>query len=431
MNRAYHVGLVLLVLLIGCTGCFDLETEVRFLEDGSGFVTQWVRMDEADLMAAAALNHTTVAAWSAEVLAGLEASFAEVEGVRLLDRDVRNEAGRITLYYRFVFDATEALNAFLSDPALAEQYILPARGRFDFRAMPASCGGAYEMSFAFIPRDEQTLSRFDSAEIDGLEDREKEAVVKKFFSGSMLLRIVLPGTARVHNAPGTDGRGHPVYRSTVLDFFRKGQQGAVRSKVQCKDGVPDLLAPPDAVAEPITMGYVPTSDEIARVAAAAGNFADILYEYDCDKKGRVTIAATFLVAAPLQGPFEFFFPLLFNAFPRMETDYKVAIDQVESKIFRYRFALKKPIKMSQLKSHYLFFGKEKGIYIFRTNLPQMKFAGPPAVATAATTLVRVRATLPAPIRVSNATEVRGETAIWVLTDRMLRENRITLEALTE
>ena len=51
--------------------------------------------------------------------------------------------------------------------------------------------------------------------------------------------------------------------------------------------------------------------------------------------------------------------------------------------------------------------------------------------TAATTLIRVKANLHEKIRLTNATEKGEKTAIWVITDRMLQQNRITLEALTE
>lgn len=431
MNRKRLLCIVPLLFLFTLTGCFDLETEVRFFRDGSGFVTQWVRMDLADVTAAAAMNKSSVSDWTSQVLAALDANFVEVPGVSLLDKQVFNVTDRIVLRYRFGFESAAALGTFLAQPEISDQYIYPSGGVFQFKANPASCGGSYRADFRFAPRNSETLERFDYPDIDDLPIEHKESVIRKFFSGSFKLRVVLPGKTKSHNAPNEDGQGYPVYDMKILDFFRKGVVGSVKSVLDCSKGQPgDPELDPKKIP-PITRGNIATPEELLRVAGSLSNYLDIFYEFDCDKYGRVKMAVTFFVAEPLRAPFEFYFPMLFPVFPALETDYNQSLNPVAPGLYKYRFESKKPIKLGKKKSHYVYFGKEKLYWVFRMNLPKMAFGELPAPHTASSALVRVRVTMPAKIRVSNATEISENTGFWMIPDRNFQEHRIVIEALTE
>lgn len=431
MNRKRLFCIVPLLFLFALTGCFDLETEVRFFQDGSGFVTQWVRMDLADVTAAAAINRTSVSEWTSQVLLALDQNFTDVPGVSLLDKQVFNEADRIVLRYRFGFETATSLSNFLALPFISDQYIYPANGAFQFKAFPAACGGEYRADLRFAPRNSETLERFDYADIDDLPIEHKEPVIRKFFSGSFKLRIVLPGKTKSHNAPMEDGRGYPVFEMKTLDFFRNGLTGSVKSTLKCEKGQPgdpelDLKKIP-----PITKGDLATPEEISRVASTLSSYLDIFYEFDCDKRGRVKMAVTFFVAEPLRAPFEFYLPMLFPVFPSMETNYNQSLAAIAPGLYKYRFETKKPVKMNKVKSHYIYFGKEKLYWVFRMNLPKMDFGELPAPHTASAALVRVRVTMPEKIRVSNATEINENTAFWMIPDRNFQKHRIVIEALTE
>ena len=434
MKLNYRLLIFSILIVLFLSGCFDLETEIRFLEDGSGFVTQWVRMDIADLTAAAALSGTTVEAWTAEVINGIDQAFLERTKVELLDRVTYSTGGKLVLRYRFVFHSTAALNEFLADPDLIEQLVFPAKGRFEFVATKAPCGNDYSVNFSIPPRGEENISRLGYSDIDGLPADEKEPIIVKYYSGKMNLRVVLPGKTKTHSAKITDGRGYPVFQAKVLDYLRKGLKGKAASKGNCdKESLGETL-PVDNItdkSEPISIGPAPDPFELQKVAKGLPHFLKIIYEFDCDSKGGVIITASFFVAEPLQGPFEFYFPLLFGAFPHMEAEYDLELGKVEPNLFRYRFKTKKPIKFSKLKSHYVFYGKQKGYYLFRMNLPKLKFGEPPAPGFEAKTLLKVKVSLPEKVRISNATTLKEKTAIWELTDIMLQTDKITLEAITE
>jgi hypothetical protein len=423
--------IALLVLVIFCAGCFDTETEVRFLSDGSGFVTQWVRMDLADVAAAAALNRTSVTDWADIVSTGVASVFLDLEGIELLDSRVFSHGEKLVLRYRFAFANTKALNAFLQAPGLEGQLVFPAKAQFNFRAFPQSCGGSYRAEFTFSPRSRQSISSLDYREIDALPPEYKEPILKKFYSGQALIRVVLPGKTQAHSAQQADARGYPIYKTTVLDLFREGLSGKVESVRVCKPGEKAKDESANLDETPITFGKVLTGDEILAAAQSMANYLTIAYDLKCDARQRVSLSVSFIVSSPMHTPFEFFFPLLLNAFPRILTDYEMNLEQISKDKFRYRFSTRKPIALHKLKSNSLFFGKEKDHFTFRMNLPQMVFAEDFAPGTAATTLIQVSVEMPEKIVKSNATEVTEKTATWVITDKMMQKNRITIEALTQ
>ena len=44
------------MICFGLSGCYDLETEIHVLPDGSGFFTAWVRVDRKDALLATAIG---------------------------------------------------------------------------------------------------------------------------------------------------------------------------------------------------------------------------------------------------------------------------------------------------------------------------------------------------------------------------------------
>jgi len=416
------------------TGCFDLETEIKFLEDGSGFVTQWVRMDLADVAAAAALAGTTVDKWTLEVTDGIDDAFFDRTKVRLFDKETYVIGQKLVLRYRYLFHSTSALNEFLSEKYLVEQLVFPAGGHFSFTSRQKDCGGDFAVAFTFDPRGEENIENLGYSEIDRLPLEEKVPILAKFYSGKMNLRIVMPGKTSTHTAGLLDGGGRPVYQSRVLDFLRKGIKGKVTSIKKCVNAAKEKSSGVENSfhnTTSITTGSTPTPFEIQKAARGIPHFLDILYEFECDDKERVRISATFYLKEPLQGVFEFYFPLLFGPFPRMESDYKMEMGQASPGLYKYKFVLKKPIKLSKLKSRYVFYGKEKGRYVFRMNLPKMKFGPPGGKGIEARALLKVKVTLPAKIRISNATSLMDKTAVWDISDLMTQENKITIEAISE
>jgi len=383
MKQNYRLLIMVILIVLLLSGCFDLETEVRFLDDGSGFVTQWVRMDIADVAAAAVLSGTTVEQWSAEVISGIDNAFFDRTKVELLDRVTYTSAGKLVLRYRFVFHSAAGLNEFLADPDLFQQLVFPAGGHFRFSKTKdkAGCSNDFIVDFLFPPRGEQNISKLGYSDIDRLSADEKEPIIRKFYSGKMNFRIALPGKTQSHSAKLLDVGGYPVFKTNVLGFFRNGLKGKVASREKCNNESlgksPETGKTVDKPV-PITIGPTPDSFELQKVAKGLPHFLNILYQFDCNSKGGVIITAVFFVTEPLRGPFEFYFPLLFGAFPHMEAEYDLELGKVEPNLFKYTFKTKKPIKFSKLKSHYLFYGKEKGNYVFRMNLPKLKFGEPPA-----------------------------------------------------
>jgi len=65
------------------------------------------------------------------------------------------------------------------------------------------------------------------------------------------------------------------------------------------------------------------------------------------------------------------------------------------------------------------------------NLPKMKFGPPGGKGIEARALLKVKVTLPAKIRISNATSLMDKTAVWDISDLMTQENKITIEAISE
>jgi len=390
-----------------------------------------VRIDTADVTAAAAFNQTTVSDWSAQALSGIDYTFKEAKNVQLIDKKVFNEPGKVVLRYRFIFDSAAALSSFLAQPFLEEQFVYPAKGAFTFNVKGDSCGAVYSSTFTFTRRSESLISKLGNPELDALVDSKKEHLIRKLYSGSFKLRMVLPGKTAAHDAEFQDVRKNPIYQTSVLTLFRKGLKGGVRSVGVCEKGQPVITSDPAQMPEPITIGSLPTIDELNRTANSLANFVDILMEFDCDKWERVKIAVTFQVKQPLKGPFEFYFPLLFPAFPMIETGYNMTSSKVSDDLYSYRFELKKKIRIKTLKSKFIFFGRQWDYFAFRISLPKMTFFKEPTMGRASTVLLRIKATLPGEIKTSNATELSGNTAVWTITDKTLAENKVLLEAMTK
>ena len=424
------LGIMLACLLV-CSGCFELETEVHFLEDGSGFVTQWVRVDAADASVVAAMSGISLETYKQSVLGDLESLFIDQKQVQLLDRGYVYEPGKLVLRYRFLFHTTQGLNDFLNAPEVGDPLIMPTRGTFTFREQKQGCGGSYHLSFTFLPRPIEIIAHFDAPEIDNLPQAEKDLVIGKFYSGEMRMRVVMPGKTMSHNAIATDGVGNAIYKTSVLQFYRRGLNGQVRSQIKCKDGVPQPGLDPTKTGVPITLGYVPSGDELVRTLGALSAYMDVLLEFDCTKHDTLTLTATFRTKAPFQGPFEFYFPMMFVAFPVIESQYNITTAAPEPGVYQYRFQSKEPIDPVKLGSRYIYYAKQKNYYAFRMKLPKMEFMPPMPEGTESNVLFSVKVMLPDKVRMTNATEVSDKTAVWRITDRMLRENPITLEVLSE
>lgn len=424
MNTVFRIARIWCVaaLAVAAVGCFDLETEIRLLSDGSGIVTSWVRIDQRDARIATELAGSGLDDEIASALAQLRAASAGIDGLDPLDESVYEEAGKIVLRYRLVFDRLEALNRFWSSEAVASLPYVVSSSTLKMNAPGGLCGEFFT-EFVGAKRDPEKVVRLDDPALTELGDDTRRVLVERLLSGRFRLRLTVPGVTTTHNASLTDVDGFAIYETTLLDFIRNGMTARVKSRVEC-GASPESLAPKD-----VTVGPAPDPGEVAEVLRVLPSLAQLNVEFTQVSRHeadvRVRIDSTLESGEALQT----YLPILLACFPNATADMTMESVRTPEGRVRFEFATKKPVNFKRMPNNLVFMGRDGAIDVFRMNLPASVYAERSAEGERSRRIVTVKATMPAKIEKTNATEHAERTAVWVITDKMLR-NPVTLEAVS-
>ncbi|MBZ0273396.1 hypothetical protein K8I61_15260 [bacterium] len=420
MRRRLSIAIILVALATG--GCFDLETEIRILPDGSGFLTGWVRMDRRDAILATAVGGRGLAAETASAASALAEAAGAADGVDLIDHSFYEEADRAVFRYRLVFDNPKALNDFLNGDAAREMPLLPAAAKLEMTG--ARCGD-FSVHLNLAQRDPRKMVEPDPTALSNLDAATFDLLVEKMFSGSMRLRVAPPGKVRSSNAPMTDAQGLPVYEKRLHGVLTSGLYAQVESALDC-----ETMTPGVEPAEGVTVGPAATADEVVRVMRSLPHFAQahlVLTQTDA-KHARWGVRVD--AKSATKEAVEFYLPLIFALFPGAATQMEWTAAKAAGDTYRYEFFAKEPLDFSKFANPFVYVGKDGGKNVFRMRLPKFPHISTLPPDAPSHRVLSVEVTLVDPILQTNADTHEENKAAWRITDQMLREP-IVLEAITE
>ncbi|MCB1154598.1 hypothetical protein KDL45_13170 [bacterium] len=411
------------LLLAALSGCFDLETELRLLPDGSGFVTTWVRVDHRDALIASSIGGQGIDAEVEAAVANLKDAMGRVEGVDWVDHQVYMDGDKQVLRFRYVFDHQQALNEFWNGPA-AGIPILMAGARLDFRGSSTSCG-RYVTGLNIAPRDPVALFPLDQGEMGDLSDEVRTAMRDKIFGGEFRLRIVPPGVVEAADAPSQDASGYPIYQSRMMALLRNGRRIGTRSYLECGKDNP---ATPESTG--VTVGAAPAPDMVKLVMRGLPLFVETSMELEQVDKRRANVKVVMLADEPMGDALSFYLPLLLAAFPQSAANMNLSSDKMADGRTMFTFTSKEAIDLRDANNSLVFLGKDGPVQIFRMKLPASPYVVDRPPDAPPRRIVTIRVKLLDEIRVTNATEKQGSVAIWRIDDQTLR-NAVTLEAVSK
>ncbi len=424
MTTSHRLARFLCVAFLAATtvGCFDLETEIRLLSDGSGIVTSWVRIDKRDAAIATELAGSGLDEEIASALAQLRAASTGIDGLDPLDESVYEEAGRIVLRYRLVFDRLDALNKFWASEAVQALPYVVSSSTLAMKAPGGLCGEFFS-EFVGAKRDTARVIRLDDPALAELGEAARNQLVERLLSGRFRLRLTVPGVTTTHNASLTDVDGFAVYDTTMLDFIRNGLTARVKSRVECGQS-PESLEPRD-----VTVGPAPDPGEVAEVLRVLPSLAQLSVEFTqvsrSEANVRVRIESTLEAGEALQT----YLPILLACFPNATAGMTMESTRTPDGRIRFEFATKEPVNFRKTPNSLVFMGRDGAIDVFRMNLPASVYAQRSAEGERSRRILTVKVTMPSKIEKTNATEQAEQTAVWVITDKMLN-NPVTLEAVS-
>ncbi|MDP8225745.1 MAG: hypothetical protein P9L99_20460 [Candidatus Lernaella stagnicola] len=423
--------MTLIALMLATTGCFDMESEVKVLVDGSGFVTVWVRMPERTAIIGAASMGSTLTREKAAVLNRLDKVFYEREGVELLERVILTQGDHLVLRYRYSFDTPRDLNRFWVQPENAEQDVTLKNGRLAFATTGEGCGTRYETALALPPVTFESMNRVADDILGQQSPEARRALIEEYYKGRFRLRLVVPGKVVASDAPQVDTGGNPMWESNVLELYRNGLTAKATSHVDCGDEAPRTPAAdetPPLPAPTLTEGVKPT---IPDVLAVLGQWGDLLsLELDATVGRRSSLAVAYRIDSRVDSAVESLLLTVIGTLPTIagDWDWSRARDQKGRLVLTLR--TKKPLRLDKTGSSMLFAGTDGGLYVFRLKLPALVPAGTQVPEHVGPVMLRVSVKMPGEIRRTNATFLEDGTARWVLTARDLR-GPVTLEAISE
>ena len=422
-TKNFFVWAALACLLVA-SGCYDLETEIRILPDGSGFLTGWVKVDRRDAVVATAIGGHTLNQEIGEAVANLQRATQERKGVDLLDSAVYEEGEKTVLRYRFVFDNVNSLNNFWTSAIAAGTPILLANAKMEFTGGTGKCG-SYFTRIKVEKREPEKLFVAKDPTLARLDDATYRMFLEKIFSGHFRLRVVPPGDVSASDAPVTDVRGLPVYEKTLFELFSGGLEARVKTNLSCDK--------PETVKEEgkgVTLGPAPAASDVVNVMQALPLLTKTTVELTQSGRNSADLTVEIDAEPAMKDAIEFYLPVLFGAFPGSMSNMVWSAAKTEEGNYRYRFTSKKAINFKDLKSPLIFLGKDNLKNVFRMQIPEFPYAKIRPADSAARTIMIVKVNLADEIVMTNATEHGGKSATWVVTDQMLR-NKVTLEALTK
>lgn len=415
--------LALLFVLSALAACYDLETELRILPDGSGFVTTWVRVNSKDAKLAAALSGVDLDAETLRLTIGLREEVNAAPGVEYLDEVIYEEGDKLVLRYRLVFDNIGALNRLWRSESAKAIPALFAGAQVEFQSGGASCG-TFITKLSAAPRDPAKVFLPGTGAFSHLDDRAYGLLLEKFFSGAFRLRVAPPGKIRAADAHAYDVKNRPIYEKTLFKLLNDGLKVFIRSEAPCESVSAEEA--PEAAA--ITLGPAPSPDQLVAVLRAIPWLVDTSIEFTQVGRSKATVRVVMNADKFMGEALDYYISLVPILFPRALKGMKLSRREGEGGT-RFIWESQKPINFAKLKNPVVFLGRDGGRHVFRMKLPQLPFS--PGHSGGATRRVfRVKVSLLEKISMSNATTRVDNSATWIISDKTLA-NAVTLEALSE
>jgi len=424
---------VLVAALVAFTaaGCFDMETEVKLLPDGSGFVTVWVQLPTRVATIAAATEGSTLARQRRSILARLDKIFYERAGVRLVERVVSTQADHEVLRYRYSFDDAAALNAFWALPENREQDVTLQGGTLAFRSAGEGCGARFEASLALpaVPLDD--VNRLADNMLGVASPEARTALIEEYYKGRFRLRLVLPGKIAATNSDQTDTAGYPLWDRKVLDLYRHGLQAQTATQVICDGAGARPPAPDEAPplpAETLSEGPKPAIGDVVAALANLGDLVTLEIEAEVDRES--TLAITYRIDPRIDQTVENLLHTVLATLPTLAPDWEMSDGRDEQGRLLVKIRSRRALRLDKTGSATLFAGRDGGQVTFRLKLPALTASTTAVPEAVGPVIVRLKVKMPNEISNSNATVVEGTTAIWALTARDLRVP-VVLEAISK
>lgn len=432
MLRQSITLLLLWTVALTAGGCFDFDTEVKVLPDGSGFVTVWVRVATRLATIEAALRGSSLAAEKAGVLRRLDELFYAREGVRLVDRAIIEEADAQVLRYRYAFDNPEVLNRFWADVENAKLDVTIHGAKLELRGAGADHGDSFNAAVTFPARPADQILALGN-EVFGKQALDvRVQLAEEYYKGSFRLRLVLPGETAGADADQVDTAGRPIWRKSLYELYHDGLVAKAASRLNNDESTARPTAPDESFPAPretISDGPRPTMAEVLEALNGLGDLVTLEIKAEVEKKSSLRV--TYRIDSRVDQPLQNLLLALLAPLPTLAKDWDVQTSRDKQGYLRLTLHTKMPLRLDETGSAFLFAGRDGNHYTFRLKLP-------PLVLTQAVrspddpgpVMVKVRVKMPRRIAQSNATLVEGESARWILTQRDLLEP-IVLEAISE
>lgn len=427
---------LILILSLVIAGCFDQSIEINIKPDGSGIISVWITVDRAEALLVSVISNHDLEAEKKLVLQELDSIFDGRDGLGLINHDIISMGEDFVLRYRFWFDSPDALNKFMSDPNLEGQVLLPTKGEIKYSALNIQCGKRYDVSFALPQRPAANLIHFGNPSIDNLSSYLKGELARKFYSGRFHIWMTMPGQIRSVNQGSIDPIGRPVRLTTVRDALVSGINLAAISEDRCEDlgQKAEPLSDKKELAENLeilTQGPAPNFREWNRSAFFVPHVWNIHMDIDASNGVKASYKVIFQVKNGFEKPFESYLPILLMAFPQLEGANEIRKENTSDGDISYIFAAKEKVNLQNTGSRLLFLGKEEGKYVFRANLPNISipndfFSDSPGIP-----FISVKVKMPREVVQTNGIKSDNTTVFWSITDKMMIQDRITLEAITK
>lgn len=429
-HRLTYLFIALAALL--CAGCFDLEAEVKILEDGSGFVTVWARVPTRIAVIGTAMGNQSLADARRDLLLNLDELFAERDGIQLVERLTFTEADQEVLRYRYAFDSARQLNEFWAVAQNRDQDVTLRNAQLTVTKTGDDNQARYEAKLVFPAQPATEIYALTGTIFANQPLHVRKQVVEEYYKGGFRLRLALPGKIGATDASQVDTGDYPIWQTRLLDLYLYGLTASATSTVQATPGEPARPTEADesfpAPSTPLTAGPHATIGDMWRALDSLGDLVRLEIEVDVAKRSRMTV--TYRVDQRIDRPLESLLTLPLVTLPTVAPDWTVETQRDERGRLLYRLSTKEPLRLDKTESPHLFAGRESDRYVFRMNLPQLTFAEHRPPEAAGTVAVKVIVTMPHDIHTGNATVINGNKAEWTLTTRDLLVP-LTLEAICD
>ncbi len=431
MNFRIAMLVTLVALTLAATGCFDMETEVKVLPDGSGFVTVWIRMPTRTATVGAAAMGSSLARERGAVLSRLDKVFYKRDGVRLVERVVFQEGDHYLLRYRYVFDSPRQLNAFWAQPENREQDVTLQNGVLSFAATGAHCQARFDAALVLPAISFDQVYALAENVLGPQSPEARTALIQEYYKGRFRLRLVVPGRVVATNADQVDTAGNPMWQTRLLDLYQNGLSAKAASRADCGDNAPRAPAPeetPPTPTIPLTEGPKPTIPDVLGVLANLGDL--VRMDIDAEVGRKSTLAISYRIDRRVDTAVENLLLAVLGTLPTLFEDWTWQNSRDAKGRLTITIRTRKALRLDKTGSPFLFAGPDGGKMTFRLKFPALTADQTRVPDGVGPVMVQVRVKMPGQIRRSNATLLEGKEARWLLTARDLT-GPVTLEAIAD